>query len=63
MKSSLHWELGIDHGDDIGTETIESFDSLSDAIKELRLCDNDTAFIDLWCGSENLGETLRKADL
>ena len=61
--TGLHWELGIDHGDDIGTETIESFNNLLDAIKELRLCDNDTAFIDLWRGSKNLGETLRKRDL
>lgn len=58
----LHWELGIDRGVE-GTNTVDHFTNLKDAIKALKLCDDATAFIDLWCGSKNLGETLRKVDL
>jgi len=58
----LHWELGVDRGEE-GTSTIEYFFHLSDAIKALKLCDDATAFIDLWHLDQSLGQALTKKDV
>lgn len=59
----LHWELGIDKGEDEGTETLESFDTLKEAIKALKECEDESAFIDLWKGSKEMGQYIRKSEL
>lgn len=56
MKNRTYWELGIDKGDSEGTETIETFNLLSDAINALlNINDRDKHFIDLWEYSTNSG--------
>jgi len=67
-----YWELGYDQGDDQGTITIETFDSLPEAIRALKLCDHQSAFIDEWYTVEEgkagsarnqVGHCITKSDL
>ncbi|GAI03250.1 unnamed protein product [marine sediment metagenome] len=60
---NYHWELGINLGELLGTESIENFDSLPKAYQALVNCTDESAFIDLWQGDDCLGPTLTKKDL
>ena len=57
----IHWELAIEK--DGGTITIDSFDNIEKAVVALKENDNPTAFIDLWVGCKELGQTLNKKQL
>lgn len=57
----IHWELAIEK--DGGTITIDSFDNIEEAVVALKENDNPTAFIDLWEGCKELGQTLNKKQL
>lgn len=62
MKDNfMHWELAIEENG--GTISIESFDKIDDAIKALNAHPNKTAFIDLWDGTKEMGQTLNKEQL
>ena len=56
-----HWELAIEQ--DGGTISIDSFDKMEDALDALSKNDNPSAFIDLWLGTKELGQTFSKNQL
>lgn len=57
----IHLELAIEK--DEGTITIDSFYNIEEAVIALKENDNPTAFIYLWEGCKELGQTLNKKQL
>ena len=62
MSIKIHYEIGIDMGDD-GTMSDSFGDNLAEGIKELLEHSDSTAFLDLWSDNTPLDLTLTQREL
>ena len=68
MKNYTWWELYKTHNNNLGTETIETFDDVGEALRALKASPYSTACLDLWTNGSgsaniNLGHTINKSDV